>query len=69
VHADATQRSHVREPVATDPRDGLRILTCQASFEQARMDLIDQLARGFQVFSIGSGGKRAVAAILGGDPL
>jgi hypothetical protein len=69
VYADATRRSHVREPVATDPRDGLRIPTYEALFEQARMDLNDQLVRRFQVLRIGSGGKRAVAAILARHPL
>ena len=68
MHADATRRSHVREPVATDPPDGLRMPTYEASFGQARMDLNDQLVRRFQVVRVGSSAKRAAAAILGGHP-
>ncbi len=68
-HADATRRSHVLDPVATDPHDGLRLPTYEASFEQARMDLNDQSCEKIS----GSQGRLernpAAAAILGGHPL
>jgi hypothetical protein len=64
---DATRRSHVREPIATDPPDRLRIPAQESLFGQARMDLTTDLWDDFR--SLGSArAQRASAAILGGYP-
>ena len=39
----ATRRSHVREPIATDPPDRLRVPAQESLLGQARMDLTTDL--------------------------
>jgi hypothetical protein len=65
---DATRRSHVREPIATDPPDRLWVPAQESLFGQARMDLTTDLWDDFQALRVGSSAKRASAAILGGYP-
>ena len=64
MHADATRRVTRPGAVATDPPAGHRIPAYEASFDQARMDLNDQLVRRFQVVRVGSSAKRGAASIL-----
>jgi hypothetical protein len=63
VHADVDTTVTRPGAVATDPPDGHRIPAYEASFDQVRMDLNDQLVRRFQVVRVGSSAKRRAASI------
>ena len=61
--------SRVRKPLSTSPPDGLRMTPLRGFLRAGKNGPDDQLVRRFRVVRIGSSAKRAVAAILGGQPL